>query len=72
MWREYLSLTDSKINSNTQNFDQSKLSVTQDNQEIDVDNTPLDNRDNRETIIFYKIPNHELSNKIENDNNKKP
>ena len=72
MWREYLSLTDSKINSNTQNFDQSKLSVTQDNQEIDVDNTPLDSRDNTETIIFYKIPNHELSNKTENDNNKKP
>ena len=68
-------LQNSKINSNTQNFDQSKLSATQDNKVIDVNNAPID-KDNRELIDdnFYnsnkcnKIFDHELSTKIANDN----
>ena len=37
----------SKINSSTQNFDRSKLSATQDNKAIDVNNAPLDNDNKR-------------------------
>ena len=37
----------SKINSSKQNFDRSKLSATQDNKAIDVNNAPLDNDNKR-------------------------
>ena len=70
-------LQNSKINSNTQNFGQSKLSPSQDNKAIDVNNAPL-GKGNRESIHDHscngneckKIPDHELSNKIANDNDK--
>ena len=70
-------LQNSKINSNTQNFGQSKLSPSQDNKAIDVNNAPLD-KGNRESIYDHscdgnecnKIPDHELSNKIATDNGK--
>ena len=42
-------LQSSKINSNTQNFYQSKLSATKDNKAINVNIVPLD-KDNRESI----------------------
>ena len=66
-----------KINSNTQNFDKSKLSPTQDNKAIAVNNSPLD-KNNRESINdntcnsneWNKIPDQKLFNKIENDNSK--
>ena len=71
-------LQSSKTNSNTKNFDQSKLSAAHDNKTIDVSNAPLD-KDNRQESIddnycnsneCYENPDHELSNKIENDNSK--
>ena len=68
-------LQDSKINSNTKNFDKTKLSATQDSKAIDANNAPL-HKDNRESIDdnscnsneCNKISDHELSNKIANDN----
>ena len=69
-------LQNSKINLNTQKFDQSKLSAAaHHNKAIDVNNAPLD-KDNRESIDDNscnsnesdETPDHELSNKIGNDN----
>ena len=70
-------LLDSKISSNTQNLDQSKLSASQDNKAIDVNKAPL-YKGNRESIYdnsynsneCNKIPDPELSNKIATDNSK--
>ena len=69
-------LQNSKIKLNTQNFDQSKFSTAaHENKAIDVNNAPLD-KDNRESIDDNscnsnesdETPDHELSNKIGNDN----
>ena len=66
----------SKIISNTQNFNQWKLPVTQANKANNVNNAPHD-KDNRESIDdnfcnneCNKIPDHEFSNKTANDNSK--
>ena len=77
MVRIFFFLQNSKINSNTQNFDKSKLSATQNVEAIDVNNAPLD-KDNEESVDdnscnsneCNKIPDQELSNKIANDNSK--
>ena len=70
-------MLNSKINSNIQNLDQSKLSASQDNKAIDVNKAPL-YKGNRESIYdnsynsneCNKIPDPELSNKIATDNSK--
>ena len=70
-------LRNSKINSNTQSFDKSKLSATQNIETIDVSNVTLD-KDNEESVDdnscnsneCNKIPDQQLSNKIANDNSK--
>ena len=58
-------LQNSKINSNTQNFDQSKLSATHDNKAIDVNNAPLDKDNSRNHSRIKK----NLQNKTNNFNN---
>ena len=66
-------LLNSNINSNTQNFDKSELSATQDNKALDVNNAPLD-KDNRESIDDNSCNSNEcnkISDKIANDNSKK-